>query len=236
MDGESIQHAGWQMPIVNFYGKILALYSSWCSLTGRGKQSRLFERVWRMYWKTQTDLKRHSGHFLSFMFSFKKGTFGDLIKLKLKVCLSWLKHCLHKFLIWVCAETLNSSPRFILQLFILLRLAGLNFVTTTFSLKKFCDLFVRLVSRFRNADGDEDGADGAEAGVQPEGSVEAHLVNHRGVRWRQHEVDLKKTTAMNLVNEWSSQEKETEPDFQSNIWWMAMMNNFIIASARENLS
>ena len=76
----------------------------------------------------------------------------------------------------------NSSPRFILQLFILLRLAGLNFVTTTFSLKKFCDLFVRLVSRFRNADGDEDGADGAEAGVQPEGSVEAHLVNHRGVR------------------------------------------------------
>ena len=48
-----------------------------------------------MYWKTQTDLKRHSGHFLSFMFSFKKGTFGDLIKLNLKVCLSWLKHCLH---------------------------------------------------------------------------------------------------------------------------------------------
>ena len=61
------------------------------------------------------------------------------------------------------------------------------------SLKKFGDLVVRLVPRFRKADGDEDGADGAEAGVQPEGAVEAHLKHHRAVRCRQDKVDLQRT-------------------------------------------
>jgi hypothetical protein len=56
--------------------------------------------------------------------------------------------------------------------------------------EKLCNLIVRLVPGFRQTDRDEDGADCAQAGVQPEGSVEPHVRHHQAVQRRQDEVDL----------------------------------------------
>ena len=56
--------------------------------------------------------------------------------------------------------------------------------------KKICDLLVGLVPRFWQADGYEDGADRAEARVEPECAVKAHRRYHGAVRGRQYEVDL----------------------------------------------
>ncbi len=51
-------------------------------------------------------------------------------------------------------------------------------------------MFVCFVSRFRQANGDEDGPEGADAGVQPERPVVAHAGQHHAVQRRQDKVDL----------------------------------------------
>jgi hypothetical protein len=62
----------------------------------------------------------------------------------------------------------------------------------TVSFKKRRYLFVCFVSRLRQANGDEDGPEGADAGVQPERPVVAHAGQHYAVQRRQDEVDLLK--------------------------------------------